>query len=195
MINPCPRVAGLGGASVSVDVLKTNYGGLSSSNHFLARRFLRCLVLFHGLRKLLVSRTSPQPHVNGSISWLLFAASLLAQQCAVIVIGREGVIANFHVVAASTPSPSRSSHLSPDPAGTRSLVVAGVLRWWRRFWRWSASACWHGRDTSPQCKDVWQWVRIAALSCSIAACVPRDDASTGRSAGHGGGADAQSSLR
>jgi len=169
-------------------VLKTNYGRLS----FICPlrwpcELLRCLVLFHRLRKLAqFLQHSPQPHVNGSISRLLFSRILVAKPCAVIVLRLKGVIANFHVVSGLKRHFHRVITLVHwwPAAGTRALVIiAGILRWRLRSPRW-----WDGfrhgwrirlagtaAAPAPDAKDVGQWVRIAVLLVGLLLVYLGDD--------------------
>lgn len=103
--------------------------------------------------------------MNGSISRLLFNRILVAEQCAVIVICPEGVIANFHVVSGLKRQFHRIITLVHwGPAGTRALVFAGILRLRRGFWKgWRRLLAGMVATPAPNANHVVEWVRIAVL--------------------------------
>src|SRR6478609_2095097 len=122
--------------------------------------------------------------MNGSVSRLLFSGILVAQQCAAIVLRLKGVIADFHVVSGLKRHLHRVITLVHwGPAGTRTLVFAGILRLWRGFgslWRgfgksWRRLLAGTAATPAADANDVGQRVRIAVLLARLLLVYLGDD--------------------
>src|SRR5215813_3108601 len=104
--------------------------------------------------------------MNGSISGLFFDRIVVPLHCAVIVLCREGVIANFDVVRGL----KRHLHciitlVYGNPAGTCTLVSAGILRLRRRrSWKgWRCMLYCLVATPPPDANDIRQWVWMVVL--------------------------------